>query len=413
LRLAEFKMRLFVFLAHRFLKWAGLNETKIPPVANSQDSTESGASSRPPEHWQRLFPTGPPEHWLDLFRVKSVPVPAAVEGAKEIANGVARADWSGINDDRPQRREPRLQPHVRRQRRRNTVLYSASEKHAWLNRLRFVPPPSCPEGELHIPDATTCSRASPDYIRTSAKDYTKRMRFVSRRVSTNRMESTAFVSREDVQTTPVNETEYVPGPLHERDATGVSDYERIQSMHSAGPLTYQDSVDLAANELTFAAQTYDHEESMLSFAQSAHDSGEAESNFVPSRDASRELASQMTSHNVPHAKARNDLEIFSAERSAQPSSMAADQKSQKKKNTASSSFFIESRHVARMNSFNQVDSPPRRPTPRTVFDDASTCWPRLPDALVFDFSDEFLVRRDEFETVKRLEREQNGNRWNE
>lgn len=165
MRLAEFKMRLFIFFAGTLRKLAGsieqatIDEHSRPttPVDGSsavlpaEPSRESGAASGPPEHWARLVATAPPQHWLDLIRQKAPyllsptenePVsPQAgenisgesfeTEGSQETGDLLSKESGAGKRSEPPPRRQSRDKPE-------NPL--AQARRTRWLNRLRFQPP---------------------------------------------------------------------------------------------------------------------------------------------------------------------------------------------------------------------------------------------------------------------------------
>lgn len=83
MRLAEFKMKLFVFFADKLLQWGRRVEQEsgyrpFEPVRGHNTDRAIGSirerdDEGPPEHWARLVASAPPPHWLDLFRQATDP----------------------------------------------------------------------------------------------------------------------------------------------------------------------------------------------------------------------------------------------------------------------------------------------------------------------------------------------------
>ncbi len=140
MRLAEFKMRLFVFFADRLLQWGrrveqeagysrheALQETTCDPWVEPlrRDFDRDG----PPEHWARLVRSEPPPHWLELFR-RATATEQPVEDSGSLDEPVALDELenyrSAVDSDSS---EAQPKEEIRpRQTPRNRTDYSASRE---------------------------------------------------------------------------------------------------------------------------------------------------------------------------------------------------------------------------------------------------------------------------------------------
>ena len=161
MRLAEFKMRLLVFLARRLLRWASalriaqadeqspeLNAARVSaPDSVTRSRAEGLRNTDPPEHWTRLVTKDPPQSWVNLLREK------APELLTEFEDDVpAEFFWETLRSadaEASQLRETNSQPAAQatletvdsRRPRVNRMNYPVNaEANAWLNRLRFASP---------------------------------------------------------------------------------------------------------------------------------------------------------------------------------------------------------------------------------------------------------------------------------
>lgn len=153
MRLAEFKMNLFIFFAGRLRKWAASFERivngqspPVTPVDNSSEvllaesSRESGAVSGPPAHWARLVATAPPQHWLDLIQQKAPHLlsPTSEEGASLPAS--EEVGQASLKPETAENSEPLPPRPPRRALEQTKEPSETAARRSWLNRLRFQPP---------------------------------------------------------------------------------------------------------------------------------------------------------------------------------------------------------------------------------------------------------------------------------
>jgi hypothetical protein len=172
LRLAEFKTRLFIFVARRLLHWAGSIEREtvrgqsppaLPMAGDESPSLAASAGSEhdqvsgPPEHWVRLVATAPPQHWLDLLGdgQNDVPLPAdasepaaagPLTATKEQRTTGTRAEPNPLADER---RVVSSSPPAGETKSANqtNLRDQGARGNSWLNRLQFYPP--APRAQLN------------------------------------------------------------------------------------------------------------------------------------------------------------------------------------------------------------------------------------------------------------------------
>ncbi|MDQ1728187.1 MAG: hypothetical protein QOD33_312 [Pyrinomonadaceae bacterium] len=152
MRLAEFKTRLFVFVAGRLLRWAKSSERETVSRGATVPTTASVLpldpalgdgvdSSGPPEHWLRLINTPAPQHWLDLLATRS-PDPESTEAtaalesplvesvAPEQLQGLPEPKELAVNRGHPERRNANVFSETKPPPR-------VANRTSWLDRLQF------------------------------------------------------------------------------------------------------------------------------------------------------------------------------------------------------------------------------------------------------------------------------------
>jgi len=402
-------MRLFVFFAYRFLKWAGLSEHPDPPVANSEHNL---AESEPPEHWRRLVSKGPPKHWLDLFRYKSVETTVVLNEHQEAVRVNTSTNPPEFQANTGSKTSVRPEFIGVQRHRRNVATYSDSQRHAWLNRLRFFPAPLHTESGLNIPPPGEQTKSLPDYVRSGTAKKISYPRFVTRRISfhaSRAAQRAELDARVDKETN--NQANYVANRLAGSDAP--SNYQRRPAKTFLQPASYvlADSAG-RENDLTFASPISRASEdgNATIFDESPRANGNAlEPNYVSSRRTDRRSSLQLNAH---VSTSVNELDGLFAEPPAREAALEQVEHEYVAE-VRDATTFVEWPRLLQKNQFNEIESRRRETPPLICVDDSSNRWPRLPDRPVFEIADEFFARRDEFDARQRLEREQSGNRWNE
>jgi hypothetical protein len=465
LRLAEFKMRLFVFFADRLLRWAGPVEhvdaktspRKQPAPALNNERETTG----PPEHWTRLIRSTPPQHWLDLFPGKALEfaVEGEIAGDEIVAGEVSTELFSteipgdgtergldnlaGFANDEP---SETLSDEVPK-RRRNDPRYpavSSSEK-SWLDRLHFPAPPPRPIAEARpsgraIPAREPRSDSTLIYPSTAkerapesdASDET----FVE---SSGRQPRTNSPLETRKRSDPSLTVGLLPRAVNDPNKTSypenAADGESNESSRERSDTNYpQPKAPPRGETLRFTDRPGPSSRREAPKPESTINSSSTTRNW----EATTFVEDAPRSPNKPSFQDRarqkgSILEDFGDNKPAQPklqrnqpavvaqSVAKAAEPRYVERSSAARTSSVRPTPAARSRSVNQpafIDS--ARPdrtfsvsNSETPIDSNDDRWPALPPPPLFEMTDELFLREAELRSLRRIDREQRGVLWNE
>lgn len=451
MRLAEFKMRLFVFFADKLLQWGRRVEQEAGyrsfDPARRPDADRSLRSMRqrdegPPEHWARLVASVPPPHWLDLLQqatdAQEESFVADSEPQLEEASVFAEAENDQSLRDRPaiatetdprQLESPQNRSDYsanREARRGNSELASPAIRPAsYLNRLHFsAETPEPREARGNYVETQRVNRPTPSFYPESSAGSEKRqtpaprvatpfeaqdeISFRLRSPGANRFPAEDLANEVRPPANPNKFSATKPTQPMDRDQSPVRPAARNsdQVVGSESQQRYSRHMEKSrAIEIAPEARVR---------VQSIRNRSSFNRIEAPTSSFSRSEYQQTTDLNEPITLS------FPAE-SHSPATQRGSNFNQSPVTHDSSAtrFSEETGHqqpaAQSMNasSFASEEDRPSRREPGALAGASDNCWPTLPPASGFDLADDLSAREAEADTLRRLEQEQRGTLWSE
>ena len=464
MRLAEFKMRLFVFFADRLLRWAGPAEgadaktsLREQPAPAFNDKRET---SGPPEHWTRLMRSTPPQHWLDLFPGKALEIAAEGEIAgDEIVAGEVSAELFSteipddetdrglenlagfVNDEPPQTLSDEVPKH-----RRNDPRYPAvpPRERSWLDRLHFPAPPPRPIAEARpsgraIPAPRSQSDSTFNYPSTAKERlHASEGTFVESSSASGRQPWTNPPLKTRNGSDPSLTVGLLPPSMNGANKTSYADEVRDEVDESSArePLNYLQPTSGPRSE---ALRFINRPGPSSSREDAKPESTINSSSTTQNREATTFVEDTPRSSNRPsfQSRARSRRSILNIDdlsdnkraqaklRPKPPAVMAQNVAKAAEpmyvERSAARTLPVRPTPAAVSRSLNQpmfIDS--ARPdrtfavsNSETPIDSNDDRWPALPPPPLFEMTDELSLREEELRSLRRIDREQRGVLWNE
>lgn len=436
MRVAEFKMRLFVFVADKLLKWGRRVEQEAGYVnhdpADARDPSlelSRGDSDRdgPPEHWARLVKSVPPPHWLELLR-------RASEEEQCLEDGGSLEQPLALEETEVQR---------------SAVENSSSEEQP-----RVVSPtetaPNPTDYSAHHQRIRDLSRPAIPAV-TPAK-FLDRLHFAAERPATEKPGPVYQVGKPAEAVKPGM---YPDGSRQTANALKPVSAPTATSATSRDKANFPVGTPPSPNSLNFTG-----DKSSVTTARAA-----TTPNRIESAHRSRESDGEVTREVVSETRAQTEHSNESRQPPAETENLIANRRRYFRRRPRGSSRALNSEYpqsnsqppaaasyvnsqprsritrvsvpgpapVTSAESYLKFSEQPgeRLLTPRTrakaftenyparqpareIFSDLNTnYWPTLPPAPSFDLADDLSARETEAETLRRLEQEQRGTLWSE
>ncbi len=467
MRVAEFKMRLFVFFADKLLKWGRRVEQEAGYVRHDRANTHDRSlepfrpetdREAPPEHWARLVKSVPPPHWLELLR-------RAAEEEQFFKDGAAQEPVVLA--------EPEREP-------------SAVETYSSEEQPRESPPKQTPRNRTDYPGDRQPIRDQSRIVipAVTPARFLDRLRFAAEPLPTNKPDPVYVPGKQPEAAQPRMNLDGHRAPANEREAfrapAAASSASRGQANFPVGEVSSQSNFLSFVEEKSSApsspaARTTNRVEAAQPQSKSTAPATRTVNRFEAAQspgkndaDVRRTVLSESRVQTEPANRSReapvetetsiaNRGRFFSprpgdASRALKPESP----QSQNQQPTAESYVESPSRsRIARVSvpgpaplasaeSYVKFDDqitserlsarragsaafpevfPVRnqapeifnelKRTPEFFSDLKKDYWPTLPPAPAFDLADDLSARETEAETLRRLEQEQRGTLWSE
>jgi len=458
LRLAEFKMRLFVFFADKLLQWGHRVEQEVgyrqleparpeAPQRSAERLRRDREQDGPPEHWARLVASVPPAHWLELLRrAEAEPFSKFDSSAEaEVAESVAFNETDAREPIHKATREDRESGERSTiESRRNRSDYSAARgpsrefaklalpavsPDGFLNRLHFLaePPPADLPVSDYVRDAKT-ENGNDDgpgsldrSVTTSgeSKAVFNRSTFHEDQANppmSSRSPGLDFVARE-VRTQPAANSFPAVDPPGNRASA-------VERPFAADPVqnNKRDPLSIITN-----SPTSQHSRPTFSASQTTARRTSKSRRYVSRRaQLSLNSRSDYQHHESPRqpttvsyvgrsndaipSRRANISEANSANISEADSDRSAKRSDVRVKR---SELVSPPPTVARASFSDSADQGFHSQDTKTVNDSNEQCWPGLPAAAAFDLDDDLFAREAEVDGLRRLDQEQRGTLWSE
>jgi hypothetical protein len=440
LRLAEFKMRLFVFFADKLLRWghrveqqAGYQRLEPPRRDSAERSTEPLRRDQvgPPEHWARLVASVPPRHWLELFRQAEVEqfysVDSSLDPEVEDPSVFNETDDRLSLDGEGSAKRPSVESSAVETSRDysanrgprsefSKLLLPAVSPARFLDRLHLLSQPPATERpmleyvkerETDRPKSVTGPSVS-EVRRNNTEGTTSSFNDDESRLSASRNAQALHFADEPVRTQTVANKFPAAEPRDQENAFDAPS-SADQSSNTRDRLSFiTDNPAQRSRPAEFVTENMLRGEPRRDGLQMVDES-------KPSRD--RDRHSNYGLHEN-HRQQTTVSYVTSAERSprsvgkvTQPDRPALRQTDYTKFSEPALPASSAARSNYTANSADDLHS--REHTSETLNDSNQDCWPELPPTAWFDFEDDLFAREAEAETRRRLEQEQRGTLWSE
>jgi hypothetical protein len=459
LRLAEFKTRLFVFVAGRLLRWAKSSEREtvsrgatIPTTASvlPLDSALGDVdSSGPPEHWLRLINTPAPQHWLDLLATRQ-PDPESTEAvavlesplvesvAPEQLQGLAEPEELAVNRGQREQRNANVFSETKPPQR-------VQNRTSWLDRLQFRRntqevsddslQPSAPLPRAQAKGANL-KPVFESRSRASRPNFGEPHREASERAG--RPSEFFPVARKDAD--DGNGARFFPVPATASSNNSGPSFVSRGPSHSPEPFAIEAAGAEALAETEVRRRTLRSDTGRTAKKSSARAELAGDDSSAPEDSLAPELPAHLREVNFGEAAARNK-NLFApvlldesasgrggrGERTRRPVERA--QPASSPRLTTSEHSWLATASPAGRNETQFVAATQKHsaPGPNWTTDSASTAsikaqrmssepaeslWPSLPPSRSFEFADELAAAEREYDSLRRLRSEQRGTLWN-
>ncbi|MDQ1707774.1 MAG: hypothetical protein QOJ88_985 [Pyrinomonadaceae bacterium] len=459
MRLAEFKTRLFVFVAGRLLRWAKSSERETVSRGATVPTTASVLpldpalgdgvdSSGPPEHWLRLINTPAPQHWLDLLATRS-PDPESTEAtaalesplvesvAPEQLQGLPEPKELAVNRGHPERRNANVFSETKPPQR-------VANRTSWLDRLQFR------RNTQEVSDDSL--QASAPLERAQAREANLKSVFESRSPASRpnfgepQREASERAGRPS-EFFPVaakdagdgNGARFFPPATASSNNSGPSFVPRGPS-HSPEPFAIEAAGAEALTETEVRRRTLRIDTGRTAKKSSNRAAQSGDDSSVPEDSSAPELPAHLSEVNFAEAAARS-ADVFALVLSDGPASgrVGRDEGTRRPVERAQpvssprlpppnpSRLATASRAGRNETQFVAPTQKHSAPGPKWTTDSASTAsikaqrmssepaeslWPSLPPSRAFEFADELAAAEREDDSLRRLRSEQRGTLWN-